>query len=88
MAKLAIGTDAITFSKLPQNSRRDQAETITNRLQSGQGCPVPNCVGNFTMQGVVSKSTIWVPEARYYFRRAEVVIIRIVRFSSGRRTKL
>jgi hypothetical protein len=35
MAKLAIGTDAITFSKLPQNSRRDQAETITSRLQSG-----------------------------------------------------
>jgi hypothetical protein len=41
MAKPAIGTDAITFSKLPQNSRRDQAEAITSRLQSGTGIPGP-----------------------------------------------
>jgi hypothetical protein len=41
MAKPAIGTAAITFSKLPQNSRRDQAEAITSRLQSGTGIPGP-----------------------------------------------
>ena len=66
MAKLAIGTSAITFSKSPQNSRRDQVEPITSRLQSGTGLPRPKLRWPlYHAVGVVSKA-IWVPEPDSY----------------------